>query len=108
MNIDYKLIGKRIKELRNTKKLTQEQLSEQVSVTVGYISQIERGFTKVNLETLSKIAAVLDCDISYIVTGINKSNPNYLNNELYQKIDDLNAKQKQLLCDIIEAIKNNY
>ena len=52
MAIDYKLIGKRIKKQRKEKNMTQEILSEKIDVTVGYVSQIERGFCKVNLDIL--------------------------------------------------------
>ena len=34
-------IGKKIKNLRNIKKLTQEELAERTDLSKGYISQIE-------------------------------------------------------------------
>lgn len=48
---------------RKSQHKTQEMLAEAILVTVGYISQIERGITKVNLETLSNIAEILECDM---------------------------------------------
>lgn len=65
MNIDYKLIGRRIQQIRKEKGLTQDNLSEKINVTVGYISQIERGITKINLDTLAQIATILECDIFF-------------------------------------------
>ena len=59
MAIDYVSLGKRIQARRKICNFTQENLAEKISVTVGYISQIERGITKVNLDTLSKIAESL-------------------------------------------------
>ena len=53
MSVDYAAIGQRIKGRRREQKRTQEWLAEQLQVSVGYISQIERGVTKVNLDTLS-------------------------------------------------------
>mgnify|MGYP003307919335 CR=1 FL=1 len=53
-------IGKRIKELRKEAGLTQEKLAEELSVTVGYVSQIEGGRVKINLEMLGKIAFVAE------------------------------------------------
>ncbi|HIU48528.1 MAG TPA: helix-turn-helix transcriptional regulator [Candidatus Avimonoglobus intestinipullorum] len=43
MSIDYSLIGARIQARRKQMHLTQEQLAEALSVSVGYISQVERG-----------------------------------------------------------------
>ena len=48
MNVDYGAIGQRIKQVRRSRDMTQERLAEALSVSVGYISQIERGVTKIN------------------------------------------------------------
>ena len=69
------------KELLKAQNKTQENLAESVSVTVGYISQIERGITKVNLEMLSNIAEVLGCDISEFLSDTVKLSNNYLFDE---------------------------
>ena len=47
MSIDYKLIGSRIKSERIRQKITQEKLAESLDVSVGYVSQLERGITKI-------------------------------------------------------------
>ena len=70
MSVDYAAIGQRIKGRRREQKRTQEWLAEQLQVSVGYISQIERGVTKVNLDTLSEIGASLGCDLGELVTLI--------------------------------------
>ncbi len=43
MAIDYKLLGERIKMQRLSKGTTQEYFAEHMNVSVGYISQMERG-----------------------------------------------------------------
>ena len=55
MNVDYAAIGQRIKQVRRSRGLTQERLAEALSVSVGYISQMERGVTKINLDTLAAV-----------------------------------------------------
>ena len=105
MTIDYKIIGKRIKERRKRNDLTQEQLAERADVTVGYISQIERGICKVNLDTMSVIANILDCDICEFVSGVSVLSRSYLNSDILRESRDLNKKQKQMVLDFIEIIK---
>ena len=61
MGVDYRAIGRRIKTKRRSVGKTQDNLAEALSVSVGYISQLERGVTKINLETLYRIARVLGC-----------------------------------------------
>ncbi len=104
MNIDYKLIGKRIQQTRKSRGITQERLSEKVGVTVGYISQIERGFTKVNLDTLAQVATVLECDLAQFISGTQINSDTYLNDELYDKIKSMSKPQKQLLSHIADGI----
>ena len=69
MKVDYAAIGHRVKDRRRALHRTQEWLAEQIHVSVGYISQIERGVTRVNLDTLAEIADCLDCGLEELVTG---------------------------------------
>ena len=43
MALDYNIIGSRIKEARLAKKLTQEDLSEKLDISVAFLSRVERG-----------------------------------------------------------------
>ena len=105
MAIDYKLIGKRIKEHRRQNNMTQEQLAELADVTVGYISHIERGICKVNLDTMSVIAGSLNCDIADFITGISTLHKSYLNGDILSETSGLTQKQKQMVLDFIDIIK---
>lgn len=70
MSVDYKQIGRRIQEERKKTKITQETLAEMLDVSLGYVSQIERGITKPNLTTIDNICNYIGCDLSYIITGV--------------------------------------
>lgn len=104
MSIDFKLIGSRIKTTRKKAGKTQEWLAEQIDVSVGYISQIERGITKVNLETLGEICTVLDGDIAYIVSGTTKKQAEYLHNEITEKFSQLSERDKKIVINLIESM----
>jgi len=54
-----KLFGKRLKEIRKSKKLTQEKLAELVGLDSQNISNIENGKYKPSDESLLKISKVL-------------------------------------------------
>jgi len=62
MNIK-KLVGKRIKELRKRKKLTQEQLAEMLDLSQNAMSYIETGENFLSAETLQKLLTALDISI---------------------------------------------
>lgn len=61
MNIK-KLLGKRIKELRKNKGITQEALSEKAGIDSKHLSRIECGVNFLSLDLLSKIATILEIE----------------------------------------------
>ena len=68
--MDQKAIGKRIKSAREKKGLTQEQLAEQVNLSPMHITAIERGNKLPRLETLIKIANVLDVSADTLLQDV--------------------------------------
>ena len=60
MSSGNKVFGKRIKELRERKKLTQEKLAEKVGLDLQTISRIEAGYYFTSFENLEKLANALD------------------------------------------------
>src|SRR5574344_1412944 len=59
MDIKIKL-GKRIKEIRNKKGITQEFISERINISVSNYSRIENGTSYPKPENIEKICAVLN------------------------------------------------
>ncbi len=104
MSVDFGLIGSRIKAERKAVGKTQEWLAEKLDVSVGYISQVERGITKISLETLAEICTVLGCDISRIVSGTAKSESGYLRNEFSEKFSELSERDKFLILELINSM----
>lgn len=107
MTVNYKEIGKRIRQKRKEKKLTQEALAEKLDITVGYVSQMERGVTKISLERLAEIGAVLDTELSSFLNGTVQKQNSYLQTELSEKIEKLGQKDRQLLSEILDAMLRN-
>lgn len=67
-------IGEKIKELRLNKKMTLKELSEMTDLSIGFLSQVERGLTALAITSLEKIAKALDVDLSYFFPMKKKSN----------------------------------
>lgn len=62
MNIKEKF-GQRIKEIRNQKNISQEDLSYKANIHRTYISSLELGKRNVSLINIEKLAKALNCDI---------------------------------------------
>ena len=104
MRIDYSAIGQRIKARRKGLGKTQDKLAETLGVSIGYISQIERGVTKINLDTLSEIATFLDCDIAELITGTLPSQNNYLSHDLGRLYEKMSHEQKLMLMELARIV----
>ena len=104
MNIDYKLIGTRIKTIRKSLGITQGALAEKLEVSIGYISQVERGITKISLDLLGAIASILNCDITALITESSVNCDNYMANELMDEINKLDNKKRALLLSFIKLL----
>ncbi|PWW02499.1 helix-turn-helix protein [Paenibacillus cellulosilyticus] len=75
MNDALTKVGKRIREIRKAKGLSQEKLGEECGFTFSYIGGIERAENNVSIRNLEKIA-------------------NALNVELYEFFIDLRSERK--------------
>jgi transcriptional regulator with XRE-family HTH domain len=58
-------IGSQVKELRTAKKMSLRQLSEKTNLSIGFLSQFERGLTSIAVDSLTTMAKVLNVDLSY-------------------------------------------
>jgi transcriptional regulator with XRE-family HTH domain len=56
-------LGKKIKQIREEKKLTQAELAEKTGMHVNYISKIERGVINTSIEKLHLIAKALKTNL---------------------------------------------
>ena len=57
-------LGKKIKQMRNQKGLTQEELADRCELTKGYISQLENNLNSPSIATLTDILSALGSDLS--------------------------------------------
>lgn len=103
-NIDYKLIGQRIKEARKKMGWSQEKLGEKIDVATVYISRIERGGSQVNLKRLSQISRALNVPIEKLITGTMVENTIYLNKEFQELLDKCTPDKQQLIYNIAKIV----
>lgn len=57
-------LGQKINDIRNAKGMTLKDLSEKTGLSVGFLSQVERGLTSIAILSLKSIAEALDTDLS--------------------------------------------
>ncbi len=106
MELDYKSIGKRIKIARIKADLTQERLSEIVSVSPSHMSNIETGTTRVSLTTLVTIANALSVTADDLLCdSIIKARTPY-ENDIADILDDCDEYEIRMIADIAKALQD--
>ncbi len=58
-------LGRRLRDLRLERELTQEELAFEVKISRDHLSNIENGKFPINIKTLYKLSKFFDVDIKY-------------------------------------------
>lgn len=96
--MNYQSLGKKVRECRKRKQLTQEQLAEIVDISPSFLGHIERGSRVASLETFARLCNALDVSPHYL-----------LSNELIEmnvsELEDLVANRERLLRLLSMAVE---
>lgn len=107
MNIKKEL-GEKIKRLRKSKNLTQEQLAELIDISSRNLSGIELGINYPKPETLEKIVKALDIDVQEIFSIDYLQSEADLVNYITTSIDYIrhDKSKLELIYKIVKFIRN--
>ena len=106
MSLDYSIIGERLKKARIEKGYTQEQLAEKIDVSVAFLSRVERGNSKINLNRLNQLCDLLDISEGDILTGAGNTSNHYLNDEFSILLKNCPPDKLKLIYNIAKVIIN--
>ena len=81
-------IGKKIRDLRNTNGLTQQELADRTELTKGYISQLERGQVTPSVVTLLDLIECLGTTASEFFEEAHEEQVVYSEDGFFEKIDE--------------------
>lgn len=102
--IDYALLGNRIKEVRQSRGLTQENLAELIKCNTSHISNIENNYTKVSLNALLAIANALDTSIDYLLSTQYNNSSLALDNEIMRLLQTCDNDKKEKILKMINIL----
>jgi len=105
--VNKDLIGKRIREARHKKKMTQEQLAEKAEITVVYLSELERGVKLPSLTVFVSIAEALHVSTDSLLRDELDTGKDYVYADITKKLERLTPKQRIAASEILEAYIRN-
>lgn len=105
--VNYKIIGKRIKELRKEKGYTQEVLAEITELSVDHISHIETGNTKMSLNVLVKIANAFRVPTDKLLYDSLYQSKELLKDDIAGVFSDTSSDEAYVMLQAASAIKQS-
>ena len=97
--------GDRIKEIRDARGMTQDQLADKAGISKGFLSDVENNKRNISSENLLRIANVLGASIDYLLRGETKHATReevVIPPELSEVAEELNLSYAETL-ELLEA-----
>ena len=104
MDIDLKLMGKRIADKRKKKNLTQDVFSEQLGISVQYLSRIECGRANPTLKNIVKIANCLECSVDELLCDSIVADSAIITSETSDLFSDCSHEEILLLSKLLKIL----
>lgn len=101
-----KSFGKILRDFRIKNKLTQEQLSEKLGISLKYISRIENGNNGVKTQTLINYMNILGITPNTIYAPFITNQEAIKNLEISEKFSSLSDEKKDFINSIIDLLKD--
>lgn len=103
--LDFKLIGRRVRDFRQMRGLTQEKLAEVAELSVPYVSHIERSIKRASLTSLMKIATALGVTANDFLYGCMLPERDVFCTNMQMLLEDCSQWERQTLFEITAAVK---
>lgn len=108
MELNYALIGARIKKIRKSRKITQDRLSEMAGISPQHLSQIESAKTKLSLQVLVNICNSLDVTTDKILCDVlTAETTTEINSDIAEVFEGCTSDEVYLMLAVAENLKKN-
>lgn len=104
IELDFALIGQRIREIRVSKQLTQEYLANKTFVNVSHISNIETNKVKVSLTLLVALCNAMDVTVDYVLRDEYHTPGSAIEREIFNTIKDWDDTKKETLLRLAKSL----
>ena len=105
MNVNFKLIGKRIQEVRKQQEMTQAELAALTDMSDSYISCIETAKKQASLESLVRISNALGITVDELLSGNQLHNPTDYQTDIDLLMEDCSLLERRFIYELISVAK---
>lgn len=102
---DMQTIGKRLAEIRKSKKFKQTELAEMLNISQQVISNIERGVTAPDIEQLKKFADIYNISLDQLVgRDFFSDDADEIERKIISYIKQMDDKGKELSLGLLSQV----
>ena len=105
MNVNFKLIGKRIQEVRKQQEMTQAELAALTDMSDSYISCIETAKKQASLESLIRISNALGITVDELLSGNQLHHPTDYQTDIDLLMEDCSLLERRFIYELISVAK---
>lgn len=99
-----KQFGKRLRQIRTSKKITIETVAEKIGVLETYIPQLERGEKLPSFDTLIYLANTLGVTVDELVCDYIEADKTTVPNNISKKMEQLTPKQRKHIEEMVDKM----
>ena len=108
-DLNFKVIGQKIKERRTSLNITQDYVASILDVNPSHVSNIECGRAHPSLTALVKISNILQCSMDYFLCEeytykIDKGRVPSLDSEIIEKLNYCSDEKKEKILKIMDIL----
>jgi transcriptional regulator with XRE-family HTH domain len=104
--IDYSVIGQKIKQKRSELGMSQEELAEACDISPSYIGHLERASRNLSLNTAIKLSQVLNISLDYLLVDALPTESAVINS-ICSEIKNHNPTQIKKFMNTIKILADN-
>ena len=105
--MDYKMLGKRLKEIRKMRDMSKQDLSYEIEYSIPHISHVENGSTKASLDFVVKAANALGTTTDHLLCDSLEDSGSIYLGEISEELEQLDGTQLKIIRRMIRDMKEN-
>ena len=98
-------VGKRVRQIRQEKDMSRDDLAQKAELTPKFIYEIENGKKGISSNTLLKLSKALSCSCDYILMGVTRDEDDYDMPQFNTRLlKGYNERECRILMEILQLI----
>jgi XRE family transcriptional regulator, regulator of sulfur utilization len=101
-----KIIGKRIRNYRKEKGMSQEELAHKANLHTTYIGQLERGEKNATLESVEKVANALEISLEDLFRSVHphSNSQMYTLTQIVTRLQTRSIEEQKIILKLLDLI----